>query len=41
MGVVYKFGDQLTTPLFSILVLAATAVVFYALATLSISRKRR
>lgn len=41
MGVVYKFGDQLTTPLFSVIVLAVTAAVFYALATLSISRKSR
>lgn len=41
MGVVYKFGDQLTTPLFSIIVLVAAAVVFYALATLSVSRKNK
>jgi len=41
MGVVYKFGDQLTGPLFSIIVLAVTAAVFYTLATLSVSRKSR
>ncbi|MPN64940.1 hypothetical protein SDC9_212719 [bioreactor metagenome] len=41
MGVVYRFGDGLTTPLFSIIVLAVTAAVFYTLATLSVSRKRR
>lgn len=41
MGVVYQFGDQLTGPLFSIIVLIATTAVFFALATLNVSRKRR
>lgn len=41
MGVVYRFGDGLTGPLFSIIVLIVTAAVFFMLATLSVSRKRR
>ena len=41
MGVVYQFGDQLTQPLFSIIVLIATTVVFFFLAMLTVSRKRR
>ena len=41
MGVVYQFGDQLTTPTFSIIVLTVTTVVFFLLATLNVSRKRR
>jgi multidrug/hemolysin transport system permease protein len=39
MGVVFQFGDEVTTPLFSIIVLVATAAVFFTLATLSVSRK--
>jgi multidrug/hemolysin transport system permease protein len=41
MGVVYQFGDQLTQPLFSIIVLIVTTAVFFTLATLNMSRKRR
>jgi multidrug/hemolysin transport system permease protein len=41
MGVVFQFGDQLTRPVFSIIVLVATTAVFFALATLNLSRKRR
>lgn len=41
MGVVFQFGDQLTEPLFSIIVLVATTAVFFTLATLNVSRKRR
>lgn len=40
-GVVYRFGDQLTGPLFSISVLIVTTIVFFALATLNLSRKMK
>jgi len=40
-GVVYRFGDQLTGPLFSIIVLIVTTIVFFALATLNLSRKMK
>ncbi len=39
MGVVFQFGDEITTPLFSIIVLVATAAVFFTLATLVLSKK--
>ncbi|MEI6101135.1 MAG: ABC transporter permease [Eubacteriales bacterium] len=41
MGVVYQFGDQVTGPWFSVIVLVATAIVFYLLAMLNVSRKRK
>jgi len=41
MGITFTFGDTSTTMLTSILVLIATAVVFYGLSILSLSRKSR
>ncbi|MFZ2539762.1 MAG: ABC transporter permease [Oscillospiraceae bacterium] len=41
MGVTFKFGDFTITPLISIIILLVTAVVFYALSTLNISRKKK
>ncbi len=41
MGVTLKFGDATVTPLASLIVLLATAVVFYTLSLLSISRKQK
>lgn len=41
MGVVYRFGDTLTTAATSIWVLVATAAVFFALAALNMRRKLR
>jgi len=41
MGVIYQFGDQATGPWFSVIVLVATAIVFYLLAMLNVSRKRK
>ncbi len=41
MGVVFRFDDQLTGPWLSVIVLAATALVFFILATVNMSRKRR
>ena len=41
MGVTFRFGDYTVTPVVSILILLFTAVLFYALATFNLSRKRR
>lgn len=41
MGVTFRFGDYTVTPVVSVLILLFTAVLFYALATLNLSRKRR
>ena len=41
MGVTFRFGDYSVTPVVSILILLFTAVLFYALATFNLSRKRR
>jgi len=41
LGVTYKFGDYVACPTTSILVLCATVVIFYCLAILNISRKKR
>ena len=41
MGVTVKFGDTSLTPMTSIIILLATAAVFYTLALLNISRKQK
>lgn len=41
MGVVFNFGGYTTTFLSSVVILLATAVLFYGLAILNISRKRK
>lgn len=41
MGVTYEFGGTTATPLLSILVLIATAAVFYVLSIWNLSRKKR
>lgn len=41
MGVTLKFGDTAATPFMSIMILIGTAVVFYGLAVLNISRKQK
>ena len=41
MGVVFKFGSTTITPLTSIIILLATAVVFYGLSIISLSRKEK
>ena len=41
MGVTMQFGDTSVTPLTSIIVLLATAAVFYTLALINISRKQK
>jgi len=41
MGITLKFGDTAVTPLTSIIILLATAVIFYTLALISISRKQK
>lgn len=41
MGVVFQFGDEITTPLFSVIVLVVTAAVFFTLATLVLSKKNK
>ncbi len=41
MGVTFKFGDTVVTPLTSIIILLATAVVFYGLALINLSRKQK
>jgi multidrug/hemolysin transport system permease protein len=41
MGVTLKFGDTTVTPLTSVVILLATAAVFYTLALLSISKKQK
>lgn len=41
MGVVYQFGDTEVTPAMSIAILVVTAIVFYGLSILNISRKKR
>lgn len=41
MGVILGFGDYTVTPLVSFMILAATAVVFYALSILNMSRKKK
>jgi len=41
MGMTLNFGDKTVTPLTSIIILLATAAVFYALALLNISRKKK
>ncbi len=41
MGINYKFGDTVLPAWGSVLILLATAAVFYALAILNISRKRK
>jgi multidrug/hemolysin transport system permease protein len=40
MGVTFKFGDTVITPLISICILVLTAVLFYGLSIWNISRKR-
>lgn len=40
MGVVLKIGDNEILPLFSVLILAATAVIFFALSLFNISRRQ-
>lgn len=41
MGVVYQFGDTEVTPAMSIAILVVTAIAFYGLSILNISRKKR
>jgi multidrug/hemolysin transport system permease protein len=41
MGVIFKFGDKTVSPLVSIGILLLTAVVFYGLSILMISKKQR
>lgn len=41
MGVVFRFGEQTVTPLTSVLVLVATALVFYGLSIFMLSRKSK
>jgi len=41
MGVTFKFGDTVISPLISILILIVTAVIFYGLAILNLSRKSK
>lgn len=41
MGITLKFGDTAVTPLTSIVILLATAVVFYGLALINLSRKQK
>ena len=41
MGVIFKFGDTTISPLTSIIILLATAVVFYGLSIISLSRKEK
>jgi len=41
MGVTLNFGDYTVTPLVSVLILVATALVFYGLSILNMSRKKR
>lgn len=41
MGVTFKFGDTVVTPLTSILILVITAAVFYGLSILRLSKKTR
>ena len=40
MGITYKFGDKVVSANFSIVILLATALVFYALSLIVISRKK-
>jgi len=41
MGVTFKFGDSVVSPLTSIVILLSTAAVFYSLALINISRKQK
>lgn len=41
MGVTFKFGNSTVSPLVSIVILILTAMVFYALSILNISRKKK
>lgn len=41
LGIVYYFGEQQVSVAANILILVATTVVFYSLATINISRKRK
>lgn len=41
MGVTFKFSDTAVTPLTSIIILLATAAVFYTLSLINISRKQK
>lgn len=41
MGVEYRFGDYTVTPLVSILILLGTAVIFFLLSLLNMSRKQK
>ena len=41
MGVIFKFGDTTISPLTSIIILLATAVVFYGLSIINLSRKEK
>ena len=41
MGVVFKFNNNSISPVISIVIVAATALIFYALAVVSISKKKR
>lgn len=41
MGVTYKFGETEVSPLLSIGILVATAIIFYGLSVFNLSRKRK
>ena len=41
LGVTFKVGDQIVTPLTSILILVAAGILFLVLSMLSLSRKKR
>lgn len=41
LGVTLKFGDTAVTPLTSLIILVATAAIFYTLALINISRKQK
>jgi len=41
MGIIFKFGDKTVSPLMSIGILILTAVIFYGLSILMVSRKKR
>ena len=41
MGVVFKFGDKTVSPLVSVIILIITAVVFFGLSVLNMSRRKK
>lgn len=41
MGVTYRFGDTVVTPLASVIVLVGSAILFFAIATFMMSRKKK